>query len=39
VYLACRQIEVEPFQDLAAIDIDVQIIDFEHYDISLNPWH
>jgi hypothetical protein len=33
-----RQSEVEAFQDLAAIDIDVEVLDLKHYDSSLIPW-
>ena len=39
VHLATRQFEVEAFQDLAAIDIDVQILDLKHYDVFLTLWH
>ena len=29
--LACGQREVETFKDLAAIDIDVKVLDLKHY--------
>ena len=28
-------VEVETFEDLAAIDIDVKVLDLKHYDVSL----
>ena len=34
--LALGQLEVEAFQDLAAIDIDVKVLDLKHYDFSLS---
>jgi hypothetical protein len=37
--LALGEFEVEAFQDLTAIDIDVKILNFEHYDASLTRWH
>ena len=39
VHLAGRQREVEAFEDLAAIDIDVKVLDLKHYDSSLILWH
>ena len=36
--LALGQLEVEAFQDLAAIDIDVKVLDLKHYDVSLTRW-
>ena len=35
MHLAGGQREVETFQDLAAIDIDVKVLDLKHYDVSL----
>ena len=35
MHLAGREREVETFEDLAAIDIDVQVLDLKHYDSSL----
>jgi hypothetical protein len=37
--LALWQFEVEAFEDLAAIDIDVKVLDLKHYAVSLIPWH
>ena len=39
VHLARGQREVEAFEDLAAIDIDVKVLDLKHYDSSLILWH
>ena len=39
MHLAGRQGEVEAFQDLAAIDIDVKVLDLKHYDSSPSLWH
>jgi hypothetical protein len=39
VHLAPGQREVEAFQDLAAVDIGVKVLNLKHYDFFLILWH